>query len=1298
MALTSRQVYFGAGGTDDEHVAEKVEIVEYLEGREAALDAVSDDLSKRIEAAGQGYRVAERWAVLSGEAGTVELQPAEVAREDTGTHIDPVSGLTVPNTGQYRWSTSPSGWRRVGDLIVADGALAGKDTVSTADMDPESVTASRRQLNDTMNLYPDFDMRDEAFYSSSTGAVFGFPNSSSQSHGARFLQIAASASAESMESEWFPVEVLTRYVFEGSAYSGTPAAGVTSTLEIEFGSVAAGGATITPTRRVLVGSRTGSSSAVRHSVAVETAANEKRARFVHSKDAVNGSSANSGGWTVLRVADARTIGSRAVRPSALTTREWQNLYPDPNMEDLSLYSATGGTIRIVASSAVRVSEYFVQIEATTAAVTARTPGWPVRVNEEYFAAGRVGWSAGAAVDASLYLDWYDSSALGSLLRSDLVGAYQGPASAFLQNRFLPPAMARWARYRVEKAAGAEASAVQIAELAAAIALGPNRLSTVMSGLPDRMEAAEDVLEGLAGALPRSDAADALIEAKLFRSELTRHIMPRITEAEAEAMTAAERQKHDRWEITDGDTPGIYHWSLLPSFAPAVFALHRADVDGADFDTGVSVVTEGPDIVTIRGRASEWGRRTHMAKLTGMNGRSPEFRVIFPASTTHLDAWRNCYSFDPAGDQWFRFDNEVIDLDNSRWVFSNDEPFDADTIYIAVAPRFTVARYDRKLSEWIANPLTRPTESAVEGYRIGTISSRTARNGKVVPAIDAFAFKIGTGERKFFLTSGVHTDEYPGHYCFEGAVNYLLGTSAKARRLREMFTFYVYPRINSQCLWAGLTREDIETQADMNRVWFMDDPALASELRALYEPIWSADAAGNFVGHIDYHSWNTLGDRGIWQRTDIAHETARAPFMAALAAYGELTTENNFVSQGTVSDAMRHVGRPLLVIVSEHLHNVTNGPDEWRAFGRDQMQALSDISPQAFPPPTQPVNVVPPKVVGSPEAGKTVYCSRGEWLGSPPGMLAYQAQIDGVDASSSGDSYECQSGDIGKALRFKVTSTNFAGSVTAYTDPVTITAAQTPTGGFALTDLFDGLHQGDAFLPQTSDLWQGSFTNPVTEDGQNVTVWEALSGSNRFSNTSEIPRPVYKNNGSAEWVEFDGSSRLFYFPVEARDLFRAKGAGFVSIAVETLTSLNTDGTNAFFIATTNESQSAARLLIGRWAGSLNLAISGRRLDTDNAGFVTAPSVESTGKFVLTGVINWEQGYQLLYKDHDLIAVNRNFLSPGLTSDTRSNVTVGGANSGLQSYYRNFGMAFGAFEPTPQQMHDMIHYLKSRPGMS
>jgi hypothetical protein len=89
-----------------------------------------------------------------------------------------------------------------------------------------------------------------------------------------------------------------------------------------------------------------------------------------------------------------------------------------------------------------------------------------------------------------------------------------------------------------------------------------------------------------------------------------------------------------------------------------------------------------------------------------------------------------------------FDHAAYDSGSETWAFSNDAPFEVDTVWLKNMPHYGYRRYDRMLARWQATQLIRPTPSAVDGYRIGQIDGRTAYTGQVLPAnghIHVFAF-------------------------------------------------------------------------------------------------------------------------------------------------------------------------------------------------------------------------------------------------------------------------------------------------------------------------------------------------------------------------------------------------------------------------------------------------------------------------------------------------------------------------------------------------------------------------------
>lgn len=110
--------------------AARVELQSQITASQSAIfDQIADDrvaLESQIETAAAGNVVAPTWAELSAIAGTRAGQPGAVPASDVGTHADPVVGGTVKNAGAYTWSTSPAGWRRIGDppVTVADLSTA----------------------------------------------------------------------------------------------------------------------------------------------------------------------------------------------------------------------------------------------------------------------------------------------------------------------------------------------------------------------------------------------------------------------------------------------------------------------------------------------------------------------------------------------------------------------------------------------------------------------------------------------------------------------------------------------------------------------------------------------------------------------------------------------------------------------------------------------------------------------------------------------------------------------------------------------------------------------------------------------------------------------------------------------------------------------------------------------------------------------------------------------------------------------------------------------------------------------
>lgn len=75
------------------------------------------------------------WADLDAIVGAFDGQRAEV-HGDIGSHIDPVSGFSVANTGVYGWYSSPGRWARLSDLdiISVENQIATTNAALTAEV------------------------------------------------------------------------------------------------------------------------------------------------------------------------------------------------------------------------------------------------------------------------------------------------------------------------------------------------------------------------------------------------------------------------------------------------------------------------------------------------------------------------------------------------------------------------------------------------------------------------------------------------------------------------------------------------------------------------------------------------------------------------------------------------------------------------------------------------------------------------------------------------------------------------------------------------------------------------------------------------------------------------------------------------------------------------------------------------------------------------------------------------------------------------------------------------------------
>ena len=147
-----------------------------------------------------------------------------------------------------------------------------------------------------------------------------------------------------------------------------------------------------------------------------------------------------------------------------------------------------------------------------------------------------------------------------------------------------------------------------------------------------------------------------------------------------------------------------------------------------------------------------------------------------------------------------------------------------------------------------------------------------------------------------------------------------------------------------------------------------------------------------------------------------------------------------------------------------------------------------------PPSIPPVNIVAPNVTGSSIIGQTLTCSNGTWTGTNPITYSYQWKNNGVDIlGETNSTYVTVFGDYGDSITCEVTGTNVAGSSSAISNSIVVTAAVPVNTSFPSVS---GNNVVGETLTTTNGTWTG--TSPITYTYQWVRDTTNISGE--VSNT------------------------------------------------------------------------------------------------------------------------------------------------------------------------------------------------------
>ncbi|MDR2297839.1 MAG: hypothetical protein LBE30_05800 [Comamonas sp.] len=255
--------------------------------------------------------------------------------------------------------------------IAANSVTTAKiaaGAVNAAQIAAGAITATKMTLTDTTNLYPDADMLDLDFYSSTGG--FTLLKASGAGYGWGYLNILGATNiTQDVEvlSGWFQVETLRQYVVSMVANVLTANAGTTASAYLEYGSIATNGV-VTATRRLSVveGINSTSANAITTAPLSAPANNEKRARlvFVRGVTTPNTSTARfsapvirravsaelivDGAITATKIgANAIAVGTAAIQNGAIVNAMIGNAAVDnAKIANLNVTKLTGGNLAV----------------------------------------------------------------------------------------------------------------------------------------------------------------------------------------------------------------------------------------------------------------------------------------------------------------------------------------------------------------------------------------------------------------------------------------------------------------------------------------------------------------------------------------------------------------------------------------------------------------------------------------------------------------------------------------------------------------------------------------------------------------------------------------------------------------------------------------------------------------------------------------------------------------------------------------------------------------------------------------
>ncbi len=319
--------------------------------------------------------------------------------------------------------------------------------------------------------------------------------------------------------------------------------------------------------------------------------------------------------------------------------------------------------------------------------------------------------------------------------------------------------------------------------------------------------------------------------------------------------------------------------LIPAILAAATVPAAAEVTvHQDFDQGALLIDEttiagdwihfdGPDNFNT----NRW--KWFHFRVEGVEGREMRFRIgdhFASGGGARLEGKAMVYR--EAGGDWAFFDHNVRDGGEGTFTFYNDDPFAADTVWVAYSFPYPFQRVIDHVEAIKDSPWVHPTESSGENLVIGGSPGGVDDRGRTVPSLPLFGYMITDAEsdlakERMVFCSGVHSNEVLAGYVLEGLVDWLLSDDPRAAALRREVEFYVYPMVVPDGRYAGYNRGGVQhPDRDTNRYWREDLYDDMDDLRQVAEAMKTDTGSEGVTWFIDFHSWTDTQNHFVFMNS------------------------------------------------------------------------------------------------------------------------------------------------------------------------------------------------------------------------------------------------------------------------------------------------------------------------------------------------------------------------------------------------------------------------------------------------